>query len=153
MSEMKLKRKEEQGILADHHAKLRQLNKEVTDLKEARDVAEHKHDDVVDEHGFLLREAVREAKLVERHHYAKLVEMEKEKAQGIQRKLLQENEGEVKAIVKAQKSEMKVLLKEKEGEVKAAVKAQKSEMKVLKVSTSCTSPCSLSSPRFICFSS
>ena len=51
-SEKKLIRKEQQGIVADHHAKLRQLNKEVTDLKEARDVAEHKHNDIVDEHGY-----------------------------------------------------------------------------------------------------
>ena len=59
----------------------------MTNLKEAHDVAVDQHDGALDDHGYLVREAVRQAKLVERQHYAKLVEIEKEKAQAIQCKL------------------------------------------------------------------
>ena len=59
----------------------------MTNLKEARDVAEDKHDDAVDEHVYLVRAAVRQAKLVERQHYTKLVEIEKEKTHATQCKL------------------------------------------------------------------
>lgn len=82
-----VKLKGTEKIIANHHNNLRKLNKEVVSLKEAHDASIDRHRVTLEDHGYLVRAAVHQAKIVERQHHAKLVEKEKEKVLSMQCKL------------------------------------------------------------------